>query len=270
MALDTNATKIANLIDPEVLADYVESKLIDAIKFSPLARVYTDLEGRAGSTLSVPSYSYIGDATIVPEGEDIPIGQLTSTVKEVKVKKAGRGVQLTDEAVLYSYGDPVSEAGNQLVLSIASRIEADHLADLNAIGTEMTYANTGKLTSTAINNALVKFGEDFEGAKVIFISPQQHADLINDEQWVKVTDMGVDKLLRGVIGMISGCQVVVSNRITTTNYIVKEGALGLLLKRGTEVEVDRDIINKSTVMTGDKHYATWIADESKAIKITNS
>ena len=27
MALDTNATKIANLIDPEVLADYVESKL---------------------------------------------------------------------------------------------------------------------------------------------------------------------------------------------------------------------------------------------------
>ena len=82
--------------------------------------------------------------------------------------------------------------------------------------------------------------------------------------------MGVDKLLRGVIGMISGCQVVVSNRITTTNYIVKEGALGLLLKRGTEVEVDRDIINKSTVMTGDKHYATWLADESKAIKITNS
>lgn len=270
MALDTNATKISNLIDPEVLADYVESKLVDAIKFSPLARIYRDLEGRPGSTLSVPSYSYIGDATIVPEGEDIPIGQLTATAKEVTVKKAGRGVQLTDEAVLYSFGDPISEAGDQLVLSIASRIEQDHLADLANIGAPMTYANTGKLTSTAINNALVKFGEDFEGDKVIFVSPQQHADLLNDESWVKVTEIGVDKLLRGVVGMIAGCQVVVSNRITTTNYIVKVGALGLVLKRGTEIEVDRDIINKSTVMTGDKHYATWLADESGAIKITNS
>lgn len=57
MALDSNATKIANLIDPEVLADYVESKLIDKIKFSPLANVNTALEGRAGSTLSIPVYA---------------------------------------------------------------------------------------------------------------------------------------------------------------------------------------------------------------------
>lgn len=57
MALDTNATKIANLIDPEVLADYVESKLIDAIKFSPFAVINDTLEGRAGSTLTIPTYS---------------------------------------------------------------------------------------------------------------------------------------------------------------------------------------------------------------------
>ena len=38
----------------------------------------------------------IGDAVDVAEGQDIPLGQLTSTATEVKVKKAGRGVQLTD------------------------------------------------------------------------------------------------------------------------------------------------------------------------------
>lgn len=57
MALDTNATKIANLIDPEVLADYVSSKLVDAIKFSPLATISYELEGRAGSTLTIPTYA---------------------------------------------------------------------------------------------------------------------------------------------------------------------------------------------------------------------
>jgi hypothetical protein len=76
--------------------------------------------------------------------------------------------------------------------------------------------------------------------------------------------------VRGAVGMIGGAQVVVSNRVTTNNYIVKRGGLGLALKRGLLMESDRDIINKSTVITADKHYVTYIADASKVIKITNS
>ena len=271
MALDTNATKIANLIDPEVLADYVDSKLIDAIKFSPLATVNTDLEGRAGSTITFPVYSYIGDAVDVAEGKDIPIGQLTSTTTEVKVKKAGRGVQLTDEAVLYSYGDTVGEAADQIVLSIKNKVEKDHIADLEGEGVTLVYANTGKLSTTAIIKALAKFGEDYEeGEAVIFVNAEQKADLITEEGWVSATEIGAEMKVRGAVGMIGGAQVVVSNRVTTNNYIVKRGGLGLALKRGLLMESDRDIINKSTVITADKHYVTYIADASKVIRITNS
>ena len=271
MALDTNATKIANLIDPEVLADYVDSKLIDAIKFSPLATVNTDLEGRAGSTITFPVYSYIGDAVDVEEGKDIPLGQLTSTTTEVKVKKAGRGVQLTDEAVLYSYGDTVGEAADQIVLSIKNKVEKDHIADLEGEGVTLVYANTGKLSTTAIIKALAKFGEDYEeGEAVIFVNAEQKADLITEEGWVSATEIGAEMKVRGAVGMIGGAQVVVSNRVTTNNYIVKRGGLGLALKRGLLMESDRDIINKSTVITADKHYVTYIADASKVIRITNS
>ena len=70
--------------------------------------------------------------------------------------------------------------------------------------------------------------------------------------------------------MIGGAQVVVSNRVATNNYLVKRGGLGLVLKRDLMMESDRDIINKSTVITADKHYATYIADASKVVKITNS
>lgn len=268
MALQTNATLIENLIDPEVFADYVDSKLTDAVKFAPLAKVYRDLEGRPGGTLSVPSYGYIGDATDVDEGDDIGIGKLTAAAKEIVIKKAGRGVQLTDESVLYSLGDPISEAGDQIVVAIAAAIEKDFLATLGTA--TLTSANTGKLTSAAINTALIQFGEDFEGEKVIFVSPTQHANLLNDEAWVKATDIGVEHLIKGAVGMISGCQVIVSNRITTTNYIVKAGALGLALKRGVQIEADRDIINKSTVITGDEHYGTWILNEKGVIKLTNT
>lgn len=271
MALDTNATKIANLIDPEVLADYVESKLIDAIKFSPLATINTELEGRAGSTLTIPSYSYIGDAVDVAEGEDIPLGQLASTSVEVKVKKAGRGVQLTDESVLYAYGDTVGQAADQIVTAISNKVEKDHIADLDGSSVKLVYANSGKLTSTAIIKALAKFGEDYEeGEAVIFVNADQKADLITEDGWMSATEIGAEIKVRGVVGMIGGAQVVVSNRVTTNNYIVKKGGLGLLLKRGLLMETDRDIVNKSTVITADKHYATYIADASKVIKITNS
>jgi hypothetical protein len=40
------------------------------------------------------------------------------------------------------------------------------------------------------------------------------------------------------------------------------------MKRDTLLETDRDIINKSTVMTVDKHYVVYLYDASKAIKIT--
>ena len=273
MALDLNATKLANLIDPEVLAPMIEKKMVDAMKFAPLAVLDYTLQGRPGSTITLPSYAYIGDAEDVVEGGDIPIAELTQDIVTATVKKAGKGVQITDEAILSGYGDPVGEAIDQLGLSIASKTDNDVVAILNAITTPMVYTATGKLTSDEVANALVKFGEDLDGDKVLLIAPEQLAQLRTTEDWIPATDMGVKALMSGVVGMIWGCQVVVSNKIKKvnnafTNFIVKPGALAIYMKRDTLLETDRDIINKSTVMTVDKHYVAYLYDASKAIKIT--
>lgn len=316
MALDTNATKLESLIDPEVLAPMIEQKMVDLMKFAPLARLDYTLQGRPGSTITLPSYAYIGDAEDVAEGYDIPIAELTQSSAEVSVKKAGKGVQITDEAVLSGYGDPVGEAIDQLGLSIASKTDNDVVAVLNAITAPMIHEATGKLTSDEVANALVKFGEDLDGDKVLLIAPEQLAQLRTTEDWIPATDMGVKALMSGVVGMIWGCQVVVSNKIKTTptytitedeainsgktyytvednvytavddpdvkdiatyyevtqlsyaNFIVKPGALAIYMKRDTLLETDRDIVNKSTVMTVDKHYVSYLYDASKAIKIT--
>ena len=57
-------------------------------------------------------------------------------------------------------------------------------------------------------------------------------------------------------------------QLSYANFIVKPGALAIYMKRDTLLETDRDIINKSTVMTVDKHYVAYLYDASKAIKIT--
>jgi N4-gp56 family major capsid protein len=315
MALDANATKLASLIDPEVLAPMIEQKMVDMMKFAPLARLDYTLQGRPGSTITLPSYAYIGDAVDVAEGADIPIAELTESSVTAAIKKAGKGVQITDEAILSGYGDPIGEAIDQLGLSVASKTDNDVVAILNAITAPMIHEATGKLTSDEVANALVKFGEDLDGDKVLLIAPEQLAQLRTTEDWIPATDMGVQALMSGVVGMIWGCQVVVSNKISTTptytktedqtlkdktyytvadgvytvvddpdvedintyyevtqlsyaNFIVKPGALAIYMKRDTLLETDRDIINKSTVMTVDKHYVAYLYDASKAIKIT--
>ena len=51
-------------------------------------------------------------------------------------------------------------------------------------------------------------------------------------------------------------------------FIIKPGALRLILKRDTLVENDRDILRRVNVLTATKHYVTYLYDASKAIKLT--
>ena len=272
-----DVTKIANMINPEVMADVVRDKLTDLIKFTPLAKIDTTLQGRAGDTVTLPKFAYIGDAADVAEGEAIPMALLTTSTSKVKVKKAGKGIKITDEAVLSGYGDPVGEGTNQLSLSIAAKVDNDCLAALAGIKANMTVDVSVKDTigSHVIADGLVKFGEDLEGEKVLLIAPAQLAQIRKDPDYLKPSEMTQKAIMGGVIGEIWGCQICVSNKIKAsgskyTNYIVKPGALAIYLKRGVEVETARDISLKLTEITADEHYAVYLLDESKAIKLVTA
>ncbi len=261
-----NETKLSSIINPQVLADMIETKLVNAMKFTPLCKVDNTLVGRAGDTVTLPQYAYIGDAADVAELENIGIAELTATTQAVKVKKVGKGATISDEAALSGYGDPVGEIGNQLLTSIASKVDNDVLAALD----NATFVHpVVSVTPNEVNNALVKLGEDFEGDKYLFVSPSTYAALRDAADWIPASEIAAGAVLRGTVGMIYGCYVVITNKITTTDtaYIVKPGAVALFMKRGTQVESDRNIVNKSTTFTADKHYAAYLYDSSKVVKL---
>lgn len=266
----SNGTYLTSLFNPQVVGDMLNVKLTDAIKLAPLATIYNNLEGRPGNKITLPYYSYIGNATEVAEGQDISISKLEEQTKEVTIKKFGKGVQITDEAVLSGYGDPIGQATTQMALAIASAIDNDLLAALD--GNSVVHSISAALTPDDIADALIKFGEDIDGDKVILVDPTAYATLRKTDAWIPNTEVGADMIIRGMVGMVHGCQVVVTNRIKasgqkTNFHIVKPGALAIYTKRDVLVEVDRDIINKSTVMTADKHFATYLLDASKAVRI---
>lgn len=262
MPASANATKIADLINPEVLADMISAELPNAIAFAPLAVVGTRLEGRAGNTLTMPKFGYIGDAVDVGEGEDIPISKMETSETEVTIKKAGKGVELTDEAVLNGYGDNVGEAKSQIVMALGNKIDNDMLTSLKTA----TLTASGAMSVSGLVTAKAKFGEKVNQPAVVIMSSANYVKIVNEIVSLENTDKA---LLDGVVGKVGGLQVAISDKLTDSEaYIVAVGALGLEYKRGVQVETDRDIIAKVNVITGDVHYATYLRDESKAIKVT--
>ena len=265
----TNGTYLANLFNPQVVGDRIEKKLFDYIRFAPLARVYNNLVGRPGSTVTLPFYNSIGAATAVGEGQDIPISQLTESTVSVTVSKYAKGVQITDEAVLSAYGDPIGEAVDQIAQSIGQAYDNAMLAAMGTSAAANMTTAAAALTADGIASALTLFGEDIDGDKVILVSPAGYETIRKANGWIPGTEVAANLIIRGTVGMIHGCQVVVSNKLIAANasYIVKPGALAIYNKRDILVETDRDIINKSTVITADRHAAVYVLDKSKLIKM---
>jgi N4-gp56 family major capsid protein len=265
-------TQLSNLVNPQVMADMISAELPNKIKFAPLATIDRSLVGVPGNTITIPSYAYIGDAADVAEGVAMGTTTLTSSTKQATVKKAGKAVELTDESVLSGYGDPVGESQKQLTLSITSKVDADCVAALGNATLVSDYSATGKIAYNGIVDAIDKFGEEDDEPKILFIHTNQKATLRKDSQFIANVD---NMFMSGVIGEIAGCQVVASGRVPLVagtpnkynNFIVKPGALSIYLKRDVQVESDRDILKKTTVISADEHYVVSLADESKVVKL---
>ena len=270
-------TYLTNLFNPQVVADLIDNKLTDNMVFSPLAMVDYTLQGRAGNTVTLPYYSYIGMASSVSEGYDIGIRKLIQSTSSVTIVKYGVAAQLTDEAVLSGYGDPLGEVASQIALSLDDAIDNALLSDLSANSASAhkyaTRDSTTALGPSDIPKALAKFGEDAEGQKALLVTPDFYAKLVGDPintNWIPASEIAAEIRIRGAVGMAFGCQVIVTNRLVTSGnlYIVKPNALAVFIKRGAFIETDRDILNESTVVKGSILCAPYLLNPSKMIKLS--
>lgn len=272
-------TKLATMVNPEVMADMVSAKLPKLIKFTPLAYVETALQGQPGNTLTVPAWEYAGDATEVGEGQAISPDQLTTKKTTMTIKKAAKGYEITDEALLSGLGDPLGQATYQLGLAIANKIDDDLVAVAKTATQHITETPT---TLAVIDKALEIFEDEEDARYVAIINPKDAIKLKTDvaKEWTKGSELGADMVVSGTFGEVAGVQIVRSKKVdegkgfivkvspsqTQTDDANKYGAFVIMLKRDVAIETDRDILKKTTVITGDEHYGVYLYDPTRVVK----
>lgn len=272
-------TQIAQMVNPEVMADMVSAKLPKMIKFTPLAYVERMLVGQPGTTITVPKWEYSGDAKDVAEGEAITPDQLTTKKSTMTIKKAGKGIELTDEAVLSGYGDPIGQATHQIALAIANKVDNDLIEEAKKATQFVAEAPT---TGDALDKALAVFADEEDARYVALLNPEDAIALRKDtaKEWVSGSEIGANIVVSGTFGEAHGVQIVRSKKIekgkgflvkvsavdTDTDDVAKYGAFVINLKRDVAIETDRDILKKTTVITGDEHYGVYLYDPSKVVK----
>jgi N4-gp56 family major capsid protein len=276
-------TMLENLIDAEVMADAISGKIGSKIRVTPFAKIDTTLEAKnAGDTITVPQFSYIGDAEDVAEGVEAGTVLLTATTTNAKVKKAMKAVELTDESVLSGYGDPVGEANTQLAKSIAAKVDADAMDALQTA--QLKYDGSASAISyNGIVDAVDIFEEEVNSAKVIFVHPKQVSKLRKDSEFLAADKLAESVRVTGAIGKICNCEVVPSKKVPEVegNYvcpIVKlnedaetedtTAALTVYMKRNVNLETERFTLSRKTAISVDEIYTVALSDASKVVLAT--
>lgn len=306
-----NETKLANMVNPEVMADMISAELPNKLKFAPLATIDTTLEGQPGDTITIPAFKYIGDAVDLTEGIAMGTVVLETTTDTATIKEAGKAVEVTDKAVNSGYGDPIGEANNQIIMAINAKTDSDCIAALQT-ATLVHDGSAAVIGYDVIVTAIDKFEEEDDEPKILFIHPLQKGTLRKDDDFISNVP---NAFMTGVIGEIAGCQVVASGKVPRTptytkttdvaldatktyytvsndvytavaepavanignyyeitgyivnNFIVKPGALAIYLKAKANVEADRDILKRTTVIAASEYYVAALANDSKAVQL---
>ena len=284
-------TKIEDLIVPEVMADMISAKVEAKVIISKIAKVDTTLQGQPGNEVTVPQYKYIGDAEDVAEGVAMGTAKLETGSTKFTIKKAGKGVSITDEAILSGYGDPVGEANKQLAMAIANKIDNDVVDVINkeyALGTaedgvQLIYDGSAKVISYAgVVDAEDYFDEETSSDKILYVHPKQMTQLRKDPDFISADKYDGNVMTSGEVGKIGTCRVVRSKKVKLNsegtaylNPIVKltndaeteedAPAVTIYLKRDTQVERERKADAGLTNIFTNKHYGVALTNTTKVV-----
>lgn len=258
-------TKVADLINPQVLADAVSAALPKAIRFAPYATIDNTLVGQPGDTITRPKYGYVGPAEDLLEGVPMDTTKLSMTTTIVTVKEAGKAIEVTEKAIITNLAGTLAEAEKQITLSMSDKIEIDYAATL---AKSLLAFNGTPTTASNIFDAIDVFGDEDESDLVLFIHPKDYTKLVKS-LFTAGGSTQETAITKGQVAELVGVKDIrKTKRIAEgTGYLQKFGAVEIVNKKKVTIKTGEDILARTTVIAGNAHYTTNLKDDNGVVKL---
>lgn len=260
----TTAITNSNVVyDNIVLANKFEDILATKVNMSNYMTVDTSMTETAGMKKIINVYTASGNVEDLNMGEgnteDISV---SFTSKEYEVGTTQGRFQYFDEQAM---ADPAAiEAG---LKGLAQTMVNDFTSKAIAEMAKATKTVSGPITPDTVADALSEVASEDELSYTLLINPADKAALrLALGESLKYVE---DFVRSGYIGTIYGCPVVASNAVPEdTAYLVNKEAITLFIKKGTEVETERDANVRNNIVYMRKVALVALTDANKIVEIT--
>lgn len=269
-------TESSHVFKPVVNAENVMSNLVKELNLLPWVKVETILQGRAGDTVQIPEWEFIGasSAPTSVEGTDVIIRQMNFTDQHVTTVKTMIGIQMTDEALLSSEAYVVKDIERQLATALAVTIEAEAVRVLNT--TSNLFVAGTPISFNSLLGAVASNEEELSQRKVCFIHPEQYQTVVSDPNFEFA--YRYTPIAKGEIGNLAGVHIVPSfsvakqgnvyqnNLISVSlNDEIEARAVSIFMKENVNIEMERIHGCRCMEFSADVIFAVAITNSDKVV-----
>lgn len=260
------------VIIPDVYEQIVTEKTKQKVRISNMATTIGALQGNVGDTVKFPMFKALSDAELMTKGSAITTEELSQTSTSKEIKQFGKGVEVYDIDDLTALGNFINNAQEQQSRIFSKALDDEMVKDIDAnviLKKATTQANA--LLESELIDAFQLFGDeqdnsDFSNGGIVVNSKlvpsfyQMDGFVSTSKTYAKT---GNGEIVNGCIGYFRGSIPVV---VTDTNtydstlkecksYIIKNDALGIMPKRGLNIELEREAKYKRTNVFADIVFA---------------
>ena len=267
-----------NVIVPDVYAQLVRDKIAGKVKVAQFLVNLGDLHGKVGETLSMPKWSYIGDAKDWNVNTPMDVTQMKQTETKATIKAIqAPAVKVADYDSEVELGNALEEASNQQAIGVARKYDTDAIAC--ALTSPLKYKLGAKNTVTQDEMIAILglYGDDRDSADfdaiVIhssFAPSFYKMDMFTSRERTMTKD-GNGIAVNGVIGEFLGIPVVLSDRLyDATNQegfilVMKKNAISIIPKENPFAEVSRDASLRQSIIYLSQFYAMALTDDEAIV-----
>lgn len=258
----------AGVTIPQVMEDLIQFEYENNLVLGKFAYVDNTLVGAPGDTVTVPYCAPLSDAEEVAEGSALTPEANSDSKITVTVKKAGKAVKMSQEAITSCAYDLKSQRRSEIGKAIARKVDADLATELAK--TTLTHSCEAGLTYADVVKARALMGEEgFASNPILVTNSKEYAKLAQTPEFIaaatEVADFGVT-----AAGVLVDMPVIVSDRIAeNTAFIFIPGSYALVNKQFPTLYGDIDALTEETVMSSFVHYAVKLPNTKRGVvKIT--